>query len=190
MKLSTVGILLACVHYLGQPFIRGFQCNDETIRYPHKESTISSALCYFTGSALNVLLILVLEAQGTILRPKEDNDQTRSNSRLRLKLYLRNVYCRMIIWLFGSIVSELITDISKFTAGRLRPHFLEICQPRIAGLSYDEYCKRFDPYQYITDNMYRCTGEPSKQRDARLSFLSGHSSFSAYSAVFAVVSKI
>lgn len=175
---------------MGQPFIRGFQCNDETIRYPHKESTISSALCYFTGSALNILLILVLEAQGTIFRPKEDNDNARNN-KSRLKLYSRNVYCRIIIWLFGSFVSELITDISKFTAGRLRPHFLAICKPQIEGIRYDQisiadYCRNHDPYQYITE--YECTGEPKKQRDARLSFLSGHSSYSAYSAVFAVVS--
>lgn len=141
------------------------------------------------GSGLNVLLVLILEAQGILIRPTEDNKDTRIDARLRL--YSRNLYCRLIVWFFGSLCSELLTDISKFTAGRLRPHFIGVCRPQIDGNVYDqnslgEYCRNHDPYRYITD--YVCSGEPSRQRDIRLSFLSGHSSYSAFSATFAVVS--
>ena len=102
------------------------------------------------------------------------------------KLYLLNVYCRLLVWFFGAISSELLTDISKVTAGRLRPHFISVCKPLVKGtIELDDYCKTALPYEYITD--YTCSGEPKKQRDTRLSFLSGHSSYSAYSATFAVL---
>lgn len=177
------------MHYLAHPFIRGFTCNDETIRYPFKESTISSSLCYFTGSGLNVLLVLILEAHGILFNQTEDNKETRIDARLRV--YSRNVYCRLVVWFFGSLTSELLTDISKVTAGRLRPHFISVCKPRIDDVVYDqvslgEYCRNNDPYRYITN--YECAGESHRQRDIRLSFLSGHSSYSAYSATFAMVS--
>lgn len=107
------------------------------------------------------------------------------------KVYLRNVHSRLLVWLFGAITSELFTDITKVTAGRLRPHFISVCNPIIVDkISKEEknltaYCSTpQNPYEYTTN--YYCSGNPSKIRDTRLSFLSGHSSYSAYSATFAV----
>lgn len=175
---------------MGQPFIRGFQCNDVTIRYPYKDSTVSSGVCYFVGSGLNVLLIIILEYLA-LVRASENSDRS-ENGHFDMKLYARNVFCRLLVWLFGSISSELLTDISKFTAGRLRPHFIGVCKPVIRNISggpdipLDQYCRTsLNPYEYITD--YHCDGNPKMQRDARLSFLSGHSSYSAFSAAFAVI---
>lgn len=172
--------------------MRGFNCNDETIRYPYKDSTVSSGVCYFVGSGVNILLILVVEYlnlttksrlyQGSTSSTRQEIDHEKLDSHI----YFKNVYCRLIVWLFGAISSELLTDIAKVTAGRLRPHFIEVCQPKIKGLTVDYYCKNSDDkYAYITD--YECTGIPKKQRDARLSFLSGHSSYSAYSATYAML---
>lgn len=108
-----------------------------------------------------------------------------------MRLYIKNVYCRWIVWLFGAISSELLTDISKFTAGRLRPHFITVCQPHVRTptgiMLLEDYCGAPESkYKYITD--YACFGPDHMQRDTRLSFMSGHSSYSAYSAAFAVVS--
>lgn len=33
------------------------------------------------------------------------------------------------IFLFGCAIAQSITNISKFTIGRLRPHFLDVCKP-------------------------------------------------------------
>lgn len=182
---KQVGVLLICIHELASPFVRGFNCDDETIRYPHKDSTVSSRICYIGGSGINIIFILALEYQLLI-------SQGEQNEPFNAKLYLRNVYCRLIVWFFGAISSELLTDISKVTAGRLRPHFIDVCKPVIVlgqnkEASLDDYCASSNQrYQYITD--YYCSGDPAKIRDTRLSFMSGHSSYSAYSAAFAVVS--
>lgn len=187
-KSILVGTFLLCIHELGTPFFRGFNCDDATIRYPYKDSTIPSSVCYMVGSGLNVALILTFEY--LILK----KDSRGANSRSQTKIYLRNVYCRLIIWFFGAVTSELFTDISKITAGRLRPHFIEVCKPIIRldddkEISSQAYCDSSQNqlrHEYITD--YRCSGVPSMQRDARLSFMSGHSSYAAYSGAFAVVS--
>ena len=36
-------------------------------------------------------------------------------------------------YLFGVAISQLLTDICKYNVGRLRPHFLDLCQPNITN---------------------------------------------------------
>jgi len=188
---STVGTLLLCIHELATPFRRGFNCDDETIRYPYKESTISSAVCYSVGSGINVILILILEYVNLRKRPQSNEGQSSNgysseiDQQFSTLLYAKNVYCRLLVWFFGGIASELLTDISKISAGRLRPHFIQVCRPSVNGQPLDEYCNNSKPFEYITN--YTCEGFPEKQRDIRMSFLSGHSSYSAYSATFAIL---
>lgn len=94
------------------------------------------------------------------------------------------VYCMYnnILWfLFGAACSQLTTDIGKYTIGRLRPHFLDICKPQID-------CNR-DPYKTIYIENFQCQGEKQgKFTDSRLSFPSGHSSLSFYCMVYLAVS--
>lgn len=187
--------MLTCIHELAQPFTRGFNCDDETIRYPYKESTVSSGVCYLVGSGINVLLILAVEYLNLVANKNtavasSSSQRDAANDGFQVKVYLQNVYCKLLVWLFGAITSELLTDITKVTAGRLRPHFISVCQPVVLNgtieSNLDDYCRQArNPYEYIT--RYYCTGDPNRQRDIRLSFLSGHSSYSAYSATFAVL---
>ena len=170
------------------PFTRGFYCTDETIRYPHKDSTISSGLLYASGTLINLFLILFFEYWNLEKAYRSDRSQPRDDF---FKHYLTNVYCRIVTWAFGAITSELLTDIAKVSAGRLRPHFIDVCRPVIfengKSESLEEYCKSTpDKFKYITQ--YNCSGYEAKLRDTRMSFMSGHSSYAAYSAGHAVVS--
>ncbi|XP_039766271.1 phospholipid phosphatase 3 isoform X2 [Ornithorhynchus anatinus] len=79
-------------------------------------------------------------------------------------------------FLFGCTVGQSLTSIAKLTVGRLRPHFLAVCQPDPAQLD----CSR----GYVLD--YVCTGRPSEVREARKSFYSGHASFAMYSMLYLV----
>lgn len=179
--------MLVLVHDLGDPFRRGFFCDDETISYPHKPSTVSSGLCYALGSGINLILILALEYL-SILEERKSAHNTETIHKFPVKIYLKRVYYKFLIWFFGAVSSELFTDIAKITAGRLRPHFIDVCGPVIKTdgreVSLQEYCSvEANKHQYILD--YRCAKE--NRRDARMSFMSGHSSYSAYSAIFAMV---
>jgi len=46
-----------------------------------------------------------------------------------LYLYAAACYKILIPFMFGAAVTQLTTDIAKYTVGRLRPHFLTVCMP-------------------------------------------------------------
>ena len=75
------------------------------------------------------------------------------------------------------ITSRFAGEISQLHfSGRLRPHFLSVCQPNWKSLN----CS----IGYITQDV--CTGDTIAVREARLSFPSGHSSLAFYCACFLV----
>ncbi|XP_059845393.1 phospholipid phosphatase 1 isoform X3 [Hypanus sabinus] len=88
--------------------------------------------------------------------------------------YLATVYKAIGTFLFGAAASQSLTDIAKYSIGRLRPHFLDVCQPDWGKLN----CST----GYITD--FTCQGDKELANEARLSFFSGHSSFSMYCMMF------
>ena len=90
-------------------------------------------------------------------------------------------YRHIGIFGFGAGCSQLTTDIAKYTIGRLRPHFFDVCRP-------DINCT--DPkYKNIYIENFNCQQKNQKLlKDMRLSFPSGHSSFSAYCMIFLAVS--
>ena len=79
--------------------------------------------------------------------------------------------------MFGAAVVQLITDIAKYSVGRLRPHFLDVCKP--------DYSKFNCTDGYITADV--CTGDAYLIKHARVSFPSGHASFSMYAMIFLVL---
>lgn len=97
------------------------------------------------------------------------------------------IYCQLSPFIFGLFVSEWVTDICKNQAGRMRPNFIDVCQPNNITLDNPEICQQYGP-QYITN--YTCTNMRMKLAwaDTHRSFISGHSSFSSYCMVYLVVS--
>lgn len=98
--------------------------------------------------------------------------------------------------MLGAVGSHLIVDVGKYTVGRLRPHFFDICQPQVNGkpVSETEVCNQNNGYvlNYTCDpNMkYFKSVEEAKSKankESHLSFPSGHASFSAQAATFIVL---
>lgn len=111
-----------------------------------------------------------------------NNEQSRySILGVNIPNWLYSVYNNLLWFLFGAACSQLTTDIGKYTIGRLRPHFLDVCKP-------DVNCDAdINKTKYIED--FTCTGVKSyKFKDSRLSFPSGHSSLSFYCMVYLAVS--
>ncbi|VDM43436.1 unnamed protein product [Toxocara canis] len=92
--------------------------------------------------------------------------------RLIVRLYIFLGY-----FLLGVVFNQLMVDIAKYTIGRHRPHFIDVCKPK----GFDT-CP-INQHQYITD--FECTGADKKLvHESMLSFYSGHSAFSFYAAWF------
>ncbi|CAJ1070769.1 phospholipid phosphatase 1 isoform X2 [Xyrichtys novacula] len=89
--------------------------------------------------------------------------------------YVSSVYKAVGTFLFGAAMSQSLTDIAKYSIGRLRPHFLDVCKPdwKQINCSLGEYIEDFT-----------CTGDARMSNEGRLSFYSGHSSFSMYCMLF------
>ncbi|XP_071984752.1 phospholipid phosphatase 3 isoform X2 [Engystomops pustulosus] len=151
------------------PYHRGFFCSDQGIRHEFKKSTISVPLLL----ALGVLVAMVSIIVGEFFRIYYLKE--RSYSFIQ-NPYVSALYKQVGCFIFGCAISQSFTDIAKVSIGRLRPHFIEVCDPDFTQIN----CS----LGYIQD--YKCRGVESKVTEARKSFFSGHASFSMYTMLYLV----
>lgn len=68
-------------------------------------------------------------------------------------VFVKEVYLALIPFVFGAEVEHIITDIGKYTIGRLRPHFFDVCNPDFTKINCSS--------GYIVD--FVCQGEEENQ---------------------------
>ncbi|XP_041064872.1 phospholipid phosphatase 3 isoform X2 [Cetorhinus maximus] len=149
------------------PYQRGFYCDDDSIKYSYKKSVVPNLLLLAVGTLLPIACIISGECY-RIHYMKE-----RSKSFIR-NPYVAALYRQVGCFIFGCAISQSFTDIAKVSVGRLRPHFLDICNPNFSTIN----CS----LGYIVD--FECRGNESKVQEARKSFFSGHASFSLYTMLY------
>lgn len=73
--------------------------------------------------------------------------------------YVACVYKAVGTFLFGAAMSQSLTDIAKYSIGRLRPHFLDVCKPdwKFINCSLGDYIEEFV-----------CTGDLRMSNEGRL----------------------
>ena len=163
------------IHFVDiKPYQQGFFCSDHTLKYPYIENqTIPSYICFIIWIVISLFTIL--------------------STQIISKSFSITVVKDIIL---GAICCVLLTDIAKYTVGKLRPHFLTLCNP-----DYNDICFNEDDFyinddgEELIDEFYQkyvnetnvCSLENSELlREARLSFLSGHASYSFYFATFII----
>ena len=92
---------------LGEPYMRGFFCSDESIRHPYLDSTVPTWSLILISYSLPAIIIALVE---TALLKHSDSF---SGPRLT-----REMYNTFGLFVFGSLVNQLLTDTSKFTIGK------------------------------------------------------------------------
>ncbi|OXB82122.1 UNVERIFIED_CONTAM: hypothetical protein H355_009001 [Colinus virginianus] len=154
-----------------QPYQRGFYCDDDSIRYPLKSmETINDAVLCAAGILIAILAIITGELY-RIHYLKEKSHSFIQNP------YVAALYKQVGCFVFGCAISQSFTDIAKVSVGRLRPHFLEVCDLDFSTINCSKGV-------YIQN--YTCRGNDSKVQEARKSFFSGHASFSLYTMLYLV----
>ncbi|CAM4730488.1 unnamed protein product [Leuciscus chuanchicus] len=166
--LILAGLPLAAFN-LGKikPYQRGFFCNDESISYPFHSSTVTSTVLYTVGFTLPICSMIIGECLSVYLN--------RIKSKSFCNSYVACIYKAIGTFVFGAAMSQSLTDIAKYSIGRLRPHFLDVCKPDWSQINCTGGA-------YIED--FICNGDTTKVNEGRLSFYSGHSSFSMYCMLF------
>ncbi|XP_072538626.1 phospholipid phosphatase 3 isoform X3 [Salminus brasiliensis] len=151
-----------------EPYRRGFYCSDQSILYPYKNGdTISDAVLCLAGILIAIFSIVIGECY-RIHYLKQGTQSFVGNP------YVSALYRQVGVFIFGCAVSQSFTDIAKVSVGRMRPHFLDVCQPDYSTIN----CS----LGYITE--YTCRGDPSRVQEARKSFFSGHASFSMFTMLY------
>lgn len=179
--LLCVGLPILFFWLWGTPYTRGFFCDDLSLKHPFHESTVKNYVLYVVGIGLPVFVIIVTE----MIQANASNNTIPKYSLFDWDIppWIVESYKQIGVFGFGACCSQLITDIGKYSIGRLRPHFISVCQPQMLD---GTTCS--DPQnigRYITD--FQCIGAKNSTRlikEMRLSFPSGHSSFSAYTMLY------
>jgi len=171
------------------PYQRGFFCDDENLKHPYTEETVPIVTCVSVWAVVSVTLILLVECLRSYAMQGERRLKPINNN--RTPWVVVELYRHFGFFTLGALLTLLFTELAKYTVGRLRPMYLTVCGPRLT----DELCKDEFGYQKfvvvsdddLCDNLK--TGVFSKKQliDARLSFLSGHSSFSFYCGMFLII---
>merc|ERR1711953_506475 len=196
--LILLGVGCLYLHKSGKitPYERGFYCDDENIKKPFKEDTVSEVSCFIIWAVISAAILIAVELVSFISHPPVRNDD------VKIPPMVMEYYRVMGSFCIGAVFCMLATEMCKVTIGELRPHFLTICNPTLT----QELC--YQGYDFDTDRDYRRYGMKfvegincsytetisgvkftkarweKKVSDARKSIISGHSSFSFYCAVF------
>lgn len=175
----TVLVLSLCFAYnfLGiEPAQRGFFCDDQTIQYPYRPDTISDTQAI--GICLLVPLALILLIEGVIVAQSKER-LAKGNKSSCLK-FCRVAYRSGGMFVVGVAGTLFLTEVLKLYAGRLRPHFLDVCDPDFSKVNCSQ--------GYVMASGSLCRGTDREMlTDARKSFPSGHASVAAYGATYIIV---
>ena len=102
-----VGLPCLLLNLVGEPYKRGFFCSDTNIRHPYLDSTVPTWVLLIISYTLPTIIIALVET--SLLK----HSNTFSSVRLG-----REMYNTLGMFVFGSLVNQLMTDISKFTIGK------------------------------------------------------------------------
>ncbi|CAH2042655.1 unnamed protein product, partial [Iphiclides podalirius] len=173
-RVNFIGFLILAFYLWGDPYKRGFFCDDESLKHPYKDSTVTNVMLYIVGLGVPVFTMVLTE---WIRLRDYKGGRSRNILGKECPAWLWEVYKVVGVFLFGCACQQLTTDVAKYTIGRLRPHFFNVCKPDIDCTLPD------NKWRYI--ETFTCLErDPKLLKEMRLSFPSGHSSFSAYTMVY------
>ena len=173
------------VHLFVQPTVRGFYCNDAEIFKQHMDDTVKFWIVVIYGTFGPIIFIILIELMNSnfiIVTKKNVMPLV-----LRKKLFFVSSSNGLLIFLQGLAITLLITELGKRWVGRLRPHFMNVCLPIFSEINCTTKYGPNTIFNYIDTSGTFCTNDESIVKEARLSFPSGHSSFSTYCMLFLII---
>ncbi|KAI6184768.1 AcidPPc domain-containing protein [Aphelenchoides bicaudatus] len=171
------------------PHESGFFCQDKSIRMPYAPSTVSLSMLIFYCVSVNLLTIFFVELYQGIKLPNSLYSKYEQNRSTWAKIAIRVCIFFGYYFAFELLVLN-VTTYTKYPVGRLRPHFLEVCNPKIQFHNnnrtvLDGDCSGLEEL-FITN--YTCLGKDKYAiKEARLSFFSGHSSLAMGASTYAIL---
>nr|CAD2166118.1 unnamed protein product [Meloidogyne enterolobii] len=186
-----VSILVGIVGYHLRRFfpitLRGFFCQDFSIRFPYRDSTVETNTIFYVSIA--ILAVLVFVGEFFINKPRDPtNPEFWKLDVLLWKLLQFGGFTT--VWMLGAGINFLLFNVIKISVGRLRPNFIAMCQP-YTNVTNAKDCLINNSNYFFPGDLFKCnkTNDMNNPRivDGRCSFYSGHSALSIYFAVFIIL---
>jgi phosphatidate phosphatase len=171
---------------LVEPKHRYFTCDQSDIFYPFLPDTIPFWAVGIFATLGPILIILFVELVNARLMPFQRNTRNQTLQQRRRK-FLICLFHGLSLFILGCAITLLLTEIGKKWVGRLRPHFIDVCQPDIKAVRCEETAASGSYYNAISTSGSFCKNQVKNVNEARVSFPSGHSSYSWYSMVFLII---
>ena len=183
LKCLFSSLPLAYISVNCEPFHRGFFCKDQTLKHLYLSQKMSMKQCVLFWSIVTSVIIVCTE----IIKYQEERRDS-IISFYPFKWLLNEIFKSFGYSLLGAISFISFSQLLKLSFGKLRPHFLTLCLPDLTrALCEDKWgYHRF----VIEDEVTMCKGFSDNNitrkelNEARLSFVSVHSSFSFFCAIF------
>ncbi|XP_069107824.1 phospholipid phosphatase 1-like [Argopecten irradians] len=170
-----VSILLVINAFNIKPYDRGFFCDDQSLMFPYKEDTISSAQA--AAIALFVFPIVAIVVEILYILSELHSEYTMKEI---IYAVLRSLYSLVLFYILGLAITQSVVSMMKLSAGRLRPNFFAWCNPEYNATGCDV------GGGYITD--FVCTNSNMDDViDSKQSFPSGHSSSAVYAFTYVAI---
>ncbi|XP_067629583.1 putative phosphatidate phosphatase isoform X2 [Eurosta solidaginis] len=184
--LCCVGLPVMAFHLWGVAYKRGFFCDDKTLKHPYNKSTVNNWMLCLMCFVLPISIIITVEFFVSNYNRTHGIKNLAVEryyiGRLEIADWIVESYKSIGFLIFGSGVGQLTMDVAKYSIGRLRPHFIAVCQPVLAdGSTCDD---NFNGGRYIEE--FTCTGDSSTRmlKQMRLSFPSAHASFACFTMIY------
>ncbi|CAF3897689.1 unnamed protein product [Rotaria sordida] len=190
LAIAATCLIFGLIYLLVKPVQRGFYCDDTSIQYPFKPDTIPMWLLGVYGGIGPIIIFLIVEIW--VVRPFQCGRRSnKTNLKQRQIDYLKTIFQTAFLFVLGIAICFLITEVGKRTIGRLRPYYITICNPIWAQIQCTKTLQTASGplvvSQYITNHRCDSTAPARDIQEAKLSFPSGHASYSTYAFVFLFV---
>uniref|UniRef100_A0AAF5DFV1 AcidPPc domain-containing protein n=1 Tax=Strongyloides stercoralis TaxID=6248 RepID=A0AAF5DFV1_STRER len=153
------------VRQLLTPTIRGFSCSDTSIRNEFYTNTISTKHLLFVTLALPLPIII-----GSIFI-----NNLRKNIALTPSVIAAQTSHFYLHYLIIYFIMTVGLEFIKCKVGRLRPHFITVCQPDLS------ICDK-NPNAWIDEVI--CNTTERRNRNIRTSFPSGHTAAAVFATFY------
>ncbi|CAH1773583.1 unnamed protein product [Owenia fusiformis] len=163
-----------------------FNCSDESISFSSADSSyddfafnanIPSSVVMTLSFCVPPVVIIIGELSVWAFNSQHQKGVNIICNHCTLPQLVRRLLRFIGVFLFGALLTLVFTDVTKIMTGRLRPNFLEVCQPN------QTMCRLMSSQTDAT-----CTASNRDDiRNARLSFPSLHASVTSFSAIYLVI---
>lgn len=165
--------MLIYVYFFDTPHVRGFWCQDSSIGYPYQPVTVTLWQILLVTTVIPGGVISFTEWRLCQMVNRSDNNPCH----VMINSWLKKFY-------FTGLINLSCTIFFKFITGRLRPHFIDLCQPDVV-CSNTTLGDNHPDHFYQT---YNCLNPNRRQvNQGRQSFYSGHASISLCAAVYLIL---